>query len=288
MPEQTNPPDSPRGEALVAIMNNARDWGIVQQHLWYRIPVARARRRWPPRWLAFYHTHVFGDLAYTVRYYGRVRDIRVVQRRELLPDEITNANAEALYYQLRLESLQELPRPIPSARRRRIVFIPTTLPKLLGANEINDLYDESPLEDCLWTELKKQTLAAERQLFLKLRKKWYALDFALFCRQGRLNVETDGDTWHATPQQAAEDYPRDNEVQAEGWRVLRFNGEQIREQAATYCLPKVAELVNQLGGPEDEKLVPRRFHMLEDGTAQQPTLLEAEAEYQIKEQPCSA
>ncbi|HOU23633.1 MAG TPA: DUF559 domain-containing protein [Anaerolineae bacterium] len=268
-----------RGEVLVAVMNNARDWGIVLQHQWYRIPVAKSPRRWPPQWLAFYHTKEFGDLAHSVRYYARVRDIRIVPRRQLLPDEMPNSKSSFLYYQLLLGPLQELPRPIPSARGRLIVFIPTTLPKLLVANEINDLYDESSLEDRLWSELKKHELSAERQLYLKLRKKWYALDFALYCRQGKLNVETDGDCWHATPEQAAQDYPRDNEVQAAGWRVLRFNSWQIREQAATYCLPKVTELINQLGGPEDEHLVARRFHSLDEGLAEQPSLLEDEAEY---------
>ena len=41
-----------RGEVLVAIMNNKRDFAILQEQLWYRVPVDTAPKRWPPRWLA--------------------------------------------------------------------------------------------------------------------------------------------------------------------------------------------------------------------------------------------
>ena len=50
-----------RGEVLVAIINSKRDFAIRQDEHWYRIPVDTAPRRWPPRWLAFYQTKVFGD-----------------------------------------------------------------------------------------------------------------------------------------------------------------------------------------------------------------------------------
>ncbi len=61
-----------RGQVLVAIMNNQSDFARLRDELWYRIPVESAPKRWPPRWLAFYQTKVFGSEAYAVRYYGRV------------------------------------------------------------------------------------------------------------------------------------------------------------------------------------------------------------------------
>lgn len=45
---------------LVAILNNTRDFDILQREGWYRVPVTSTPRRWPPRWLAFYQTKVFG------------------------------------------------------------------------------------------------------------------------------------------------------------------------------------------------------------------------------------
>lgn len=263
-----------RGQVLVAIMNSHRDFGILQEQLWYRIPVDTAPRRWPPKWLAFYHTKKFEEMAYTIQYYGRIRQIRVVKRRELFPNEFPNPKSDRKYYQVFLESLERLPEPIYSARWRRIVFISTTWHKFIRAKEVNDLFDESPLEDLLWQELKKQDIPAERQWHLITQDGLYVLDFALFCTEGKLDVETDGDTWHANVEAAAQDYPRDNAVQAAGWRILRFNSRQIHESAAEYCVPKVTKMIRNLGGLTDEGLVPRRFFNVPEGTAQQLTLFD--------------
>jgi very-short-patch-repair endonuclease len=272
---------SQRGEVLVAIMNNARDWGIARDELWYRVPVDTAPKRWPPQWLAFYHTKKFGDAAYSIQYYGRVRDISVVERRVLFPHEPPNPKSDRRYYRVRLESLEELPEPIRSARWRRIVFIPSTWHKFMHAKEVSDLFDESPLEDRLWEELKRQSIPAERQWYLPTQEAWYALDFAVFCNEGNLDVETDGDTWHIGAEGAARDRPRDNAVQVAGWRVLRFNGQEIRESVTSYCLPKVIDLMKKLGGPADEGLVSRQFFNLPEGTAQQLTLFQEAGDYDL-------
>lgn len=270
-----------RGEVLVAIMNNQADFAILQEQLWYRIPVKSAPRRWPPKWLAFYHTKVFEEERYTIRYYGRVREIRVVKRRELLPKDTNKEKANWMYHQVILVSLERLPEPIRSARPRRFVFIPTTEEKLFHAEQINDLFDESPPEDRLWRELKKQEIPAERQWRLHTQERPYQLDFALFCNNGNLDVETDGDTWHANVEAAAKDYPRDNAVQEAGWRILRFNGRQIRESTPDYCVPKITKMIKNLGGLSEEGLVPRQFHTTPDGTAQQLTLFEAHVAYYL-------
>lgn len=190
---------SQRGEVLVAILSKQTDFAIVQEQGWYRIPRDKAPRRWPPRWLAFYQTKVFGPAAFAVNYYGRVREIRLVGRRDLFPDEPPNSKSERTYYQVWLRSLDKLEKPIPSRRLRRIVFIPTTWHKLQTAAEINDLFDDSPLEDDLWAELKHLDIAAERQWGVKLSDAFYMLDFALFCAGGKLDLETDGDKWHLIP-----------------------------------------------------------------------------------------
>jgi len=88
-----------KGEVLVAILNNKPDFAILQEQLWYRIPVNYKPKHWPPQWVAFYHTKVFEQAAYTVQHYGRVRDIRQVKRRELFPNEFTNPKSEQEYHQ---------------------------------------------------------------------------------------------------------------------------------------------------------------------------------------------
>ena len=224
---------SDRGEVLVAILNNLADFDRARDQHWYRIPVSSVNKwlddRWPPRWLAFYQTRVFGREAHAVNYYARVLDVREVYRWQLLPDEPRHKRSTHRYYQLILAPLQRLPAPIISLRWRRIVFIPTTWQKFANAVEINDLYDESPLEDRLWAELKRLQIRAERQEFVVVNGHSYALDFAVYCALGKLDLETDGDSWHADPQRIPQDNLRDNDLETAGWKLLRFNTHHLRE-----------------------------------------------------------
>jgi len=261
------------GEVLVAILNNLLDMAIAREQHWYRIPVSSVHRylrdRWPPQWLAFYQTQAFGDEAYSVRTYARVLTIGRALRHELFPDQPRDERSLRRYYQLFLEPLQRLPRPIYSRRRRRIVFIPTTWEKFLNAVEINDLSDESPLEDRLWAMLRQWKIPAERQEWVQIAGNFYALDFALYCTGGKIDVETDGDTWHSDPARIPLDNLRDNVLETVGWRVLRFNTAQIQEQGEQYCLPTVVENINRLGGTEEGQLAGRRFDLDASGGYQQ-------------------
>lgn len=252
-----------RGEVLVAIVNNERDFAIARDQAWYRIPVASVekwlRRRWPPKWLAFYQTKVFGPEAHSVRHYARVLDTRRVLRRDLFPDHTDDPKADRAYYQIVLDSMRELPKPIYSRRFRRIVFIQTSWEKFTHAAEINDLFDESPLEDRLWAELKRLDIPAERQEFIEINERAYALDFAIYCTQGNLDVETDGDTWHADRKRIPLDNLRDNDLATAGWKQLRFNGYQVREEMAEYCLPTITDAIKKLDGIDEGRIVPREI-----------------------------
>jgi very-short-patch-repair endonuclease len=270
-----------RGDVLVAILPTRADFEILQQQGWYRIPADKALKSWPPRWLAFYQPQVFGPEAFAVNYYGRVRDIRLVKRRDLFPELPHDPKADRDYFQIRLEGLELLPRPILSARWRRVVFIPTTWPKFVRAEEINDLYDESPLEDDLWAELKALQIKAERQWLEQVETAYYFLDFAIFCERGRIDVETDGDTYHTQPERAASDYRRQNHLTSTGWKVLRFNGQQIREGMSSDCVPLVVKTISRLGGASDDGVIPRGLRYSADGVVQQLALFEGGPEYEL-------
>ncbi len=247
--------DQASGEVLVAILNNPADLSILQQEGWYRIPIRSAPRRWPPACLAFYQTSVFDHEAYAVRYWGRVSAIEKAKRTDLFSDEPLNPKTSKEYYRLRLERLEVLSTPILSHKPRKILFIPTTWKKFQNARVINDLFDESPLEDHLWEALKKRSLSAELQWELRVKQKLYRLDFALFCANGFVDIETDGDLWHANRSQIPLDNQRDNSIQTIGWHVLRFNSHQIREEMEQTCLPTIHHMVDELGGINDEILV---------------------------------
>jgi very-short-patch-repair endonuclease len=256
---------SNRGEVLVAILNNKHDFNVAYEQHWYRIPVSSVknllRDRWPPQWMAFYQTKIFGPEAFAINYYAQVLDIRQVHRQQLFPGEPGSAKSNRRYYQLFLSSLQPLLKPIFSRRLRRIVFIPTTTDKFFNASEINDLYDESPLEDKLWAELKRLQIQAERQELIKLSDHNYMLDFAIYCAKGNIDVETDGDIYHANPEKSAKDNVRNNDLEAAGWKVLRFSTLQIQEKMAEYCLPNIVKTISQLGGVDEGGLIPRKIDL---------------------------
>ncbi|MBI5293789.1 MAG: DUF559 domain-containing protein [Chloroflexi bacterium] len=257
---------SHRGEVLVAIINNRLDFAIAHEEHWYRIPVSSKekwlRERWPPKWLALYQTKIFGQEAHAINYYAKVINLRQAYRWQLFPDQPRNEKGNRHYYQLFLEPLQQLSKPIFSRRHRRIVFIPTTWEKFINATEINDLYDESSLEDRLWAALKRLQVQAERQELVARKDHNYFLDFAIYCASGKIDVETDGDEWHANPEKAASDNLRDNDLESAGWQQLRFTTHQIQEQMAEYCIPKIVETINNLDGLEEEgKFRPRKIDL---------------------------
>ena len=273
-----------RGEVLIAILKDKSDFSILQDKGWYRIPLKYKPRRWPPRWLAFYQPKAFGDDAYRIRYYGEVGDIQVARRSELFPDEFPNPKSDQEYYRITLTEIAERDEPIYSIRPRRLVFIPTTWSKFSSAELINDLFDDSPLEDRLWNEFKKLRINAERQWWFSSAPSYYALDFALFCNKGLIDIETDGDTWHSQRERIPMDNQRDNDLTSSGWNVLRFNGRQINQEMSTYCLKNIQQTINKLDGLNDEGLVPRKFFTSPSGTGQQLSLFEKpEWKYMIEE-----
>lgn len=266
-----------RGEVLVAIINNKLDYATLRERLWYRIPVSSVEKwlkeRWPPKWLAFYQTLAFGAEKHAINYFAEVLDFREVRRWQLFPDEPHDEKGNGRYYQIFVKSIQSLPKPIYSRRYRRIIFIPTTREKFVNASEINDLFDESSLEDKLWAEFKRHNIPAERQEFVVARKNNYVLDFAIYCAKGNINIETDGDFWHANPEKAEQDNVRDHDLNTEGWKVLRFTEKQIREQAASYCVKTVSENINKLDGVDEGKIIPRKINL--DKGSYQPSLFDS-------------
>lgn len=190
------------------------------------------------------------------------------------PNQPDDEKRGQLYYQLFFQPLQRLSRPILSRRWRRIVFIPTTWQKFIKAAEINDLYDESPLEDRLWAEFKRLRIAAERQEFVKVKERNYALDFAIYCAKGKIDAETDGDIWHANPERAVQDNIRDNDLRTAGWNVLRFTSHQIHEEIQEYCLPTIVENINNLGGVDEGNIMPSKIDLNASSGSYQLTLFD--------------
>jgi hypothetical protein len=149
---------------LVVIVNNQADWRRLAEDGWYRIPVKRAPPAMAAAYLAFYQTRAFGDEGLQIRCFAPIRRYTIVTRRELLPEQAEHPRAGERYYRVELGPLQALERPIRSRRLRRISFIPTTLRRLIEADEINDLWLGDDAEALLWELFPNAALKAERRL----------------------------------------------------------------------------------------------------------------------------
>lgn len=238
----------PETPALVGIVTRKKDWELVRSEHWYRIPVRTAPEGLDSiHYLAFYQTRLFGNEKWVVNWYARVRGISKATRRDLLPDEPGHPHVGAEYYKVELGELTRLPRPIPSRRWRRIVFIPTSLERLLHAQEINDLFKVSPIEEKLYFTLQDAGLPAERQYFVREEGTGYMLDMAVFCRDSNLDIECDGDTYHSGRDKADQDRERDNTLTTAGWHILRFSGRRILADTDK-CAETVRRTVRRLGG----------------------------------------
>jgi len=235
-------------DVLVAIMNNRRDFEIAKTGHWYRIPVKSAPKNiLEAEWLAFYQTKVFGEERWAIRYYAKINGCSTVRRRELLPDQPDHPRANNEYYRLDVGNLQRLTRPIVSQRGRFMVFIPTTWEKFQRAEEINDLFHESPLEDKLYEGLKGRGIETERQFFIRAERAQYCLDFAIFCEKGNIDVECDGDAWHSQSAAVKQDRKRNNALTSQGWAVLRFGSQELNTQLND-CLRQIESTIRRQGG----------------------------------------
>jgi very-short-patch-repair endonuclease len=274
--------DENKSEVLVALLKEKAHFNNLREQSWYHLPVTSTPKRWPPEYIAFYQPKAFGFDAFRIRYFGRVKEITQTPYQKLFPNQFDSKKSDKIYHQIFVEKLEQLPHPIPSRLPRSNVFISTTWAKFINAGQLNDLFDESPLEDDIWGKFKESKIFAERQWREPFEKYFYQLDFAIFCNKGKIDVEADGDTWQAQRERIDKDNKRNNDLEKHGWHVLRFNGKQIHEEKAPY-LTQVREMINTLDGLKEDGIVPRKFAT--DGSgAQQLNLFEETAAYSTEEE----
>lgn len=233
---------------LVAIVPRKKDWEILKTQHWYRIPVKSAPKIINRvEFIAFYQPKVFEEEKWSVNYYTEVKDIEILKRIELLPEEAKNVRSGNEYYKITIGELKKLPRSIPSRKWRRITFIPTNYNQLFAAKEINDLYRTTPIEEKMYRFLKQEKIPAERQIFIYDTKKPCCLDFAVFCKEGKLNVECDGESYHTTKEAQIKDRKRDNDLTSIGWSILRFSGKEIYSSPKD-CVMQIKRTIRSLKG----------------------------------------
>ena len=112
---------------LVAVLPEKKDWQLLHEQLWYRIPINSAPpiiRDGKAEYIAFYHTAKFElDLKWKVVKYARIKRIVTATRQQLFPHESPlSKKAFKRYYKIEFDELIELEKPIVSRRGHRIVF----------------------------------------------------------------------------------------------------------------------------------------------------------------------
>jgi very-short-patch-repair endonuclease len=240
-------------DVLIAIMNNKKDFAIAMNRNWYRIPVDHAPlnvRNKEVKYLGFYHTKVFKEYAFSIRWVGKVNKIEIVKRRELFPDDVENSKSDNEYYKISFKNLKELKTPIISNRPRRILFIPTDKAHLDNAREINEIFFGSPIEEKLWHSFRKEKIDAEREYLIENRDGLFWLDFALFTKLKQINIECDGDAYHTDKQAVKYDKKRNNILESFGWHILRYTTDEIQHNMED-LLNQVKHIINIHGGLED-------------------------------------
>jgi very-short-patch-repair endonuclease len=266
---------TPHKNTLVGMILRKQDLLTAQRECWYRIPVKSAPEIVQPgvlTTLALYQTKAFDEEKYSVRWWGTVSSIDSRKRVELLPNEPAHPRANEEYFVVRVHAFEQLPKPVLSRIPRRNPFISTTDERLFSARDYNDLFYGSPLEEQLWSALRKEGIPAQRELMVSKtaakKKQHFYLDFALFCKDVNIAIECDGNTYHDAPEHVHYDKDRDVKVQNMRWVVYRFTTDKIMNHLPE-TVQHIKQAVKQYGGVVDA-LNPSKIEYFptEDGLVQ--------------------
>ncbi|MGB9680695.1 MAG: endonuclease domain-containing protein [Patescibacteria group bacterium] len=230
---------------LVGVLKNKRDLDILLTKGWYRVPTKYAPKR-QFEYLAFYQPISFGRQGKCIRYYARILNCRTIKRSDLLPDELNHPKAGDNYFQIQVSQIKRLPRPIRNIIPRRISFGFTTLNHLLKSKNILQLYNVVPTEQIVEDGLRRANIKVVAQYRLSGKKR-YRLDFAVFCKKGKIAIECDNKKAHSNPSQKRKDKIKDTFLRRHGWIVIRLLEDDIVLNLKG-CITRIKKIVRQLGG----------------------------------------
>ncbi|MFH1286582.1 MAG: DUF559 domain-containing protein [Candidatus Magasanikbacteria bacterium] len=234
--------------ALVGIVPRPNLWPRICRENWYHVPVAHTPEgALEAHWVAFYFPHDFDvSLRDRISHYARVRAVEVAKRITLFPDEPEHERAEQMYLKFLLDDIRTLTKTIPCPRR--VIHILTTLGRLRDADNVNDLFLLSTLEEHMYSEFRRRGISADRQYYVKATEGTsYFLDLCVLCQRGHIDIECDGEAYHMGLEAQQNDRRRDSLLLRLGWIILRFSGREIDRDLAG-CVNLVEKTIKALGG----------------------------------------
>lgn len=231
---------------LVGVLKERRDLALLLNERWYRIPLKRAPK-WKFQYLAFYEPARFGKDGKRVRYYAKIMERRTFLRRDLLPCEFSHPRASEPYCWFRLGKIQKLVRPIKNILPRRVSFGFTTLELLLKSKTILQLYNVASTEEIMARALRRANIKAKAQHWVTGEGRRYRLDFAIFCKNGKIVIECDNLKAHSGARARARDGAKDMFLRKHGWQVVRLTEADILSDLSS-CIVRVKIFVKKFGG----------------------------------------
>ena len=154
---------NPEDRVLVGVINRKKDFTVLREQNWYRIPVDAIPRGIHEEYIAFFFSgKAFSGEHRGIRYYAERRGVERATRAQLLPDEADHKRAAREYYKVQLGELRAKVPPILNTDNRVVTFIYTTWDRFVNASEISHLFlDDDNLVDrvfpCAGRTLPPQT-----------------------------------------------------------------------------------------------------------------------------------
>jgi len=238
-------------QVLVGVLKNGSDLEILMSERWYRVPKKyMPKRRF--QYIAFYQPEIFGRNGKQIQYYAKVLSRRYVQRLKFLPKELDHLRAHELYAWLHVGKIQSLIRPIKNTTPRRVSFGFATLDRLVNSRNILELYNVAPTEEVIKEVLQKMSINFVAQRYVSNGKKgdqrrYYYVDFAIFCRNAKVAIECDNLRAHAGQLAGRRDATKDAFLRKNGWRVVRLTEDDIMLNLG-HCLARIKKAVQDCGG----------------------------------------
>ena len=237
---------------LVCVLKSKRDLDILKKEHWYRIPVSHA----PVShfdWLAFYQPRPFYPEDKCINYYTKVKSKKIYKRKQLLPEEEKHPRAQDMYIKINVGKIMRLRPPIKNIAPRRISFGFTTLSRLKNSKDILEVYGIFPMEKIIAEKLKEIGVRAITQCVVLIKSKpsrkpkRFRLDFAVYCKDGKLAIECDNKKAHSSPAQKSKDKEKDTLLKKDGWKVLRIREKEVIENVEA-PIKRVKKMIQKLGG----------------------------------------
>jgi very-short-patch-repair endonuclease len=105
---------------------------------------------------------------------------------------------------------------------------------------------QSPIEVKFAHAALSKGLNLRPQFWIETKGGWYRADFAI--PYIKIAVEIDGQEFHSTKEQRTYDAQRQRDLEIEGWKVIRFTGTEVHQNAFK-CVDEFSKIANITNAP---------------------------------------